>query len=54
MRGCECGICHHFSEAECLEKECKCCINFHLRSGPKSETHGGAAAPAAASGGTSD
>ena len=57
MRGCECGICHHFSEAECLEKECKCCINFHLRSGPKSETHGGAAAPAApaaASGGTGD
>ena len=44
MRGCECGICHHFSEAECLDKECKCCINFHLRSGPKSETHGGASA----------
>ena len=44
MRGCECGICHHFSEAECLDKECRCCINFHLRSGPKSETHGGAAA----------
>ena len=47
MRGCECGICNHFSEAECLDKECKCCINFHLRSGPKSETRGGIAAPAA-------
>ena len=32
---CECGICGHHSEAECREKECKCCLNFHERSGPK-------------------
>ena len=32
---CECGICSHVSEAECITKECKCCINFHTRSGPK-------------------
>lgn len=32
---CECGICNHHSEAECREKECKCCLNFHERSGPK-------------------
>jgi len=23
---CECGICDHHSESECLEKECKCCL----------------------------
>ena len=34
-RGCECGICNHFSEEECLEKGCECCSNFHVRSGPK-------------------
>ncbi len=34
-RGCECGICGHFSEDECLEKECKCCSNFHVRSGSR-------------------
>ncbi len=32
---CECGICGHFTEDECIKNECKCCINFHLRSGPK-------------------
>ena len=32
---CECGICNHHNEAECREKECKCCFNFHERSGPK-------------------
>lgn len=37
MRSCECGICGHFSESECLDKECKCCINFHRRSGPKND-----------------
>lgn len=34
-KSCECGICGHFSEEECFEKECECCINFHVRSGPK-------------------
>lgn len=32
---CECGICGHHYESECLEKKCKCCLNFHERSGPK-------------------
>ena len=32
---CECGICGHFDENECVKNECKCCSNFHLRSGPK-------------------
>ncbi len=32
---CECGICGHLSEKECITNECKCCINFHTRSGPK-------------------
>ena len=32
---CECGICGHFNEKDCIEKECKCCSNFHLRSGSK-------------------
>ena len=30
---CECGICGHFEEKDCIEKECKCCSNFHIRSG---------------------
>ncbi len=34
MTGCECGICNHFSEEECMRRECKCCVNFHSRSGP--------------------
>ncbi len=37
MSSCECGICGHFSEDECIGKECKCCINFHIRSGPRSK-----------------
>ena len=32
---CECGICGHFDETECVKNECECCSNFHLRSGPK-------------------
>jgi len=27
---CECGICGHFSESECIKNNCKCCSNFHL------------------------
>ncbi len=34
-KSCECGICGHFDEDECFVKECRCCINFHRRSGPK-------------------
>jgi len=34
-KSCECGICGHHKEAECVQKECKCCLNFHERSGPK-------------------
>lgn len=30
---CECGICGHCAEKECIAKECNCCTNFHLRSG---------------------
>lgn len=30
---CECGICGHCVEQECVTKECRCCTNFHLRSG---------------------
>ena len=30
---CECGICGHFNEKDCIEKNCKCCSNFHIRSG---------------------
>ncbi len=33
--GCECGICGHPTEEECIKKECKCCLNFHERSGSK-------------------
>ena len=36
-KSCECGICDHYSESECIQKECKCCLNFHERSGPKSK-----------------
>ena len=35
MSSCECGICGHHNESECIEKECKCCLNFHERSGPR-------------------
>ncbi len=37
MSSCECGICGHFSEEECVKIQCKCCLNFHLRSGPKTK-----------------
>jgi len=30
---CECGICGHFDEKDCIEKNSKCCSNFHIRSG---------------------
>lgn len=30
---CECGICGHKREPECIKQECTCCNNFHLRSG---------------------
>lgn len=36
-RGCECGICCHFTENECIDNECVCCNNFHMRSGPKNK-----------------
>ncbi len=36
-KGCECGICGHYTEEECIKNECKCCSNFHIRSGPKSK-----------------
>jgi len=26
LKSCECGICGHHSESECIEKECKCCL----------------------------
>jgi len=25
-KSCECGICDHHYESECIEKECKCCL----------------------------
>ena len=34
-KSCECGICSHYDEKNCIAKECRCCINFHRRSGPK-------------------
>lgn len=37
VSGCECGICDHSTEKECIEKECKCCLNFHERSGSKTK-----------------
>jgi len=33
MIGCECGICEHRLESECIRNKCKCCFNFHERSG---------------------
>lgn len=30
---CECGICGHGAEQECITQECQCCTNFHIRSG---------------------
>ena len=34
-KSCECGICGHHSEKDCTEKQCSCCMNFHVRSGKK-------------------
>ena len=31
LRHCDCGICGHMNEAECIEHECHCCYNFHIR-----------------------
>ena len=28
---------YHYAEDECIKNECKCCINFHVRSGPKTK-----------------
>jgi len=30
---CECGICGQFAEKDCIENNCKCGSNFHIRSG---------------------
>ena len=36
MHSCQCGICgHRDSRDECIKKECVCCLNFHIRSGPR-------------------
>lgn len=35
MHSCQCGICGHRDAADCIKKECVCCLNFHIRSGPK-------------------
>jgi len=32
---CECGIGGHHEERECFKNECRCCLNFHERSGAK-------------------
>lgn len=38
-RSCECGICSHHNENECIVNECVCCTNFHIRSGPKAQAN---------------
>ncbi|KAG2479115.1 MAG: hypothetical protein NPMRth3_820003 [Nitrosopumilales archaeon] len=30
---CECGICGHTIDQECIMNDCDCCVNFHVRSG---------------------
>jgi hypothetical protein len=30
---CQCGICNHNIELDCIKRECNCCFNFHIRSG---------------------
>ncbi len=30
---CECGICGHTVDQECIMNDCDCCVNFHVRSG---------------------
>lgn len=32
LRHCECGMCGHQNESDCLSNECECCYNFHIRS----------------------
>lgn len=29
---CNCGMCNHIPDSECIQKECRCCFNFHIRS----------------------
>ena len=31
LRHCECGICDHNNESDCIDHECACCYNFHIR-----------------------
>ena len=31
LRHCECGICDHNNESDCIGQECACCYNFHIR-----------------------
>jgi len=33
LQSCNCGMCNHTPESECIRTECKCCFNFHIRSG---------------------
>ena len=28
LRHCECGICDHNNESDCIDQECACCYNF--------------------------
>jgi len=30
---CECGICGHTIDQECIINDCDCCVNFHKHSG---------------------
>ena len=31
--GCDCGMCSCRLEEDCVKEKCKCCANFHERSG---------------------
>lgn len=31
LRHCECGICGHMHESDCIKRTCDCCYNFHVR-----------------------
>ena len=33
--GCDCGMCSCRLEKDCIKNKCKCCANFHERSGIK-------------------
>ena len=33
--GCDCGMCSCRLEEDCIRDKCKCCANFHERSGIK-------------------